>query len=101
MQDIFDEVLERFIQTGLAIEQRHNIPFIFKDDMVELSKCKNCKEVEHLYYQKLKSDAYGTDIDIPEIEHNVSTDIQSIKLQILNTAISLHREKLNEALEVI
>ena len=91
MQEIFDDILKRFIETGLHIEAKHNIPFDFKDDMEKLSKCKNSKQVKNLYDKKFKSEAFDIQLEESEID---SGDLGSVKLQLLNAVISTHRKKL-------
>ena len=94
MQEVFDDILERFIEAGLRIEAKHKIPFEFQGDMEKLSKCESSQEVKSLYDQKLKSGA--VDIQLEEAMH--SQDLGSIKLQLLNAVISTHRKKLESIL---
>ena len=94
MQEIFDDILQRFIETGLRIEAKHNIPFDFKDDIEKLSKCESSQEVKNLYDQKLKQNS----VDI-QIEEEIDTqDLGNVKLQLLNAVISTHRKKLDSVL---
>ncbi len=98
MQEVFDDILERFIETGLRIEAKHKIPFDFKDDIEKLSKCESSEEVKKLYDQKLKKNTVELQLDATELETMDSQELGNIKLQLLNAVISTHRKKLDSFL---